>query len=119
MTHPSTPWDHLAHQVAAQAAVTAALAYAHGQRCLTVVHGDPESPEDQAALHRLYESLSNAAVLAGGSCRQLVRTEGTNDTTTWWWASSEQISADEIVHQAIQLAHACARPWWRIRDNPA
>jgi len=118
MNAPS-PWDNLAAQLFAQAAADTALAYAHGQRCLSVVHGDPETPEDDAALSLLRDGLYHVAVLAGGSRTQLVRIVGTNDTTTWWWAGSEQISADELVERAAHIAKACARSWWRIDDNPA
>lgn len=55
--------------------LAAAEAYAHGWRCVTVVHGPPETPQDEQLLHTLRLRLESLPETLGGSAGQLRRAQ--------------------------------------------
>lgn len=97
--------------------IAAAEAYAQGWRCVTIVHGDPETPAEEQRLHSLRRRFESLSESLGGHPDQLRRIQGTNDTTTYWWSSSLQLPADTITHHAAAAAREVARSWWRVRED--
>ena len=118
VTVTSEPWQQLIQRMASLEALSAAAAYAEGWRCLTVIHGDPETAEEMEAITGLGRQLARVPEQLGGQATQLRRTCGTNDTTTWWWSSSAVLPADTIVQAGVLLAQEYAMAWWRISTDP-
>ena len=105
---------------ALEAAHTAdvAEAYARGERCLSVVYGPLETPDEQAAVDTLSAQLWGLATTLGGREDQLLRSVGRDDRTTWWWRSTDGAPADVIAGHAEHLAHQLGRSWWQISQDP-
>jgi hypothetical protein len=76
-----------------------------GYRHLTVVHGDLDTPEAEAARRH----LSIWGDRHPGAIRQ---TRGTNDTTTWLLAPPH---ADANLAALEAVAHEHNPGWWKIR----
>ena len=99
-------------------AVAAAEAFARGERCLRVVHGDPDSPQEARRIDSL-AAMAEQVVLEVDAPGQWLRTVGTNDTSTFWFAGSEQVDADFLVAALAARVLAIAPPWWRLSEDPA
>lgn len=97
--------------------VAAAEAYARGERCLRVVHGDPETAEDSRRQDAL-TSLVDQVILEEDAPGQWVRTVGTNDSTTFWFASSDAVPADVLVAAMAARVGEIAASWWRLSEEP-
>ena len=118
MTDPDhSHLEHLLADLLAAPVIVAAEAYAHGWRCVTVVHGDPETTEEDQRLQTLRQRLESVPGLLGGTPDQLRRIQGTNDTTTYWWSSSPRLSAETIAHHAAAVARELAYAWWHVRED--
>lgn len=102
----------------ADQAVSTALDYARGYRCLRVFHADPEDQDDMDASRHLQEALKDLPRLLGGHDEQLVRLVEASDTTTWWWASTSLLQAQTVVDQARKVVALHARPGWAISEEP-
>ena len=105
---------------ALEAAHTAdvAEAYARGERCLSVVYGPVETPDEQTDLDALNVQLWDLATALGGRPDQMLRSIGRDDRTTWWWRSTDDLPADVITGHAEHLAHQLSRCWWQISQDP-
>ncbi|MEU7802566.1 hypothetical protein AB0B10_25230 [Micromonospora arborensis] len=101
----STDAQAAADRILAVSRLSAAELNALGYRHLTVVHGDVETPEDQAAMRQLWSwgDRHPGAVQS---------TTATNDTTTWL-LSPPHAEANLASLEAVAQEHNPG--WWRIR----
>lgn len=81
---------------------------ARGYRHLTVVHGDIENPDDEAAQRHLRDWVNRHPAA-------IRMTRGTGDTTTWLFNPPD---ADTHVDQLAAIAHEHNPGCWRIRRAP-
>lgn len=100
---PRMSLEELAGWSERMAAREAAELAARGIVPVSVVHGDPESAEDE----QLHHSLHRLAAEAGPYCATI----GGNDYTTWHFCGP---NAENDALVFIGLADRIARPWWTI-----
>jgi hypothetical protein len=115
---PEGGWQAMHAALQADLAVSTAMDYVRGYRCLRVIHADPEDQADMDASRHLQEALRDLPRLLGGHDEQLVRVIETTDTTTWWWASTELLRAQTVVDHARKVAAMHARPGWILSEDP-
>lgn len=93
--------------------------YAHGRRCLRIVHGPLLTPLQQEARSRALELAPGAAVALGGSREQYLAAVFSTGETVFWWTSSPRAPADHVVDDfADRLAGLCPSSW-RFSTNPS
>lgn len=92
--------------------------YAHGRRCLRIVHGHVATSRERAALTRLNRLAPAAALAIGGEEEQFVTAIFTDAETVIWWSSSSQVCADDVVDDfADRIIGWCPRAW-RFSTDP-
>lgn len=92
--------------------------YAHGRRCLRIVHGQIATSQARAALTRLNQLAPMAALAIGGVEEQFITAITTDTETVIWWASSPQACADDVVDDfADRVTGWCPRTW-RFTTDP-
>lgn len=115
---PGAGWQAMVWALSRDAVMCDAEAYANGWRSVTVVHGDPESPDDEDRLQQLRETAQRAGapVQHPGPTRIV----GTNDTTTWWLPPFPDTQpprpADDVAEAIARAAHTLNPGWWRIHE---
>lgn len=110
--------ERLLAGLSGSSAIAAAEAFARGERCLRVIHGDPDSVEDAERINAL-PAMAEHVVLELDAPGQWLRTVGTNDTTTFWFAGSDQVEADALVAALAARVLEGAPTWWRVSEDPA
>lgn len=79
---------------------------AQGVHCVSVVHGDPESPDDEALIFGKLRALADECQ---GSL--IARTVGGNDYTTFFFTGPD---AEQAAGAFLAKAKQIARRWWNV-----
>lgn len=92
--------------------------FAHGRRCLRIVHGPLADARDQTILAHVRQLAPTAAVRIGGREEQFITASGTRDETVIWWSSWGGVSADDVVDDFADRAAGLSPRTWRFSTNP-